>query len=367
MANIRLKFVNNFRDRHGIERHYFRAPGVKAVALPGLPGSEAFMAAYAQALAGLPDVEKTEIGGKRALPGTVDALCVSYYRSANWLNLAEGTRYLRRPVIERFRNRHGSKRVALLRYEHIVTMLAEIDTVAAKRAWLAAIRPLLQHAVPTMVKDDPAAGIAMPKIKIKGHHSWTDAEVAQYRARWPYGTEARLVLEFAFETVSRRGEIVTLGPQHVYTGEDGQPWIHIARTHRSKDVDIPISPELMAAIDAMPKKHLTFLVNAYGKPRSNLGLAHHFAKWARAAGLPDHCRLHGLKKAGMSHRADAGYTTHELMADSGHKTLAMVELYTKAANDKKLAASGAAKRTKRGAELTNSPSPVYKLPSNLLK
>jgi hypothetical protein len=58
----------------------------------------------------------------------------------------------------------------------------------------------------------------------------------------------------------------------------------------------------------------------------------------------------GLKKAGMARRADAGYSTQELMADSGHKTLAMVELYTKDANQKRLAASGMAKRTKRDAD-----------------
>jgi integrase len=271
-----------------------------------------------------------------------------------------GRRNLRRPVIERFRERHGSKRVALLRHEHIVKMLAALDTVSAKRAWFAAIVPLLRSAVPAMVKEDPTAWIAMPKIKIKGHHSWTDAEIAQFKAYWPYGTEARLVLEFAYETVSRRGEIVRLGPQHVYTNEKGEPWIRIARTHRSKDVNIPISPELMAAIDAMPKRHMTFLVNAYGKPRSNLGLAHHFAKWARAAGLPDHCRPHGLKKAGMSRDASDGFTTHELRAKSGHRTLAMVELYTKDADDKKLAASGMAKRTKRDATPTNTPIPSYK-------
>jgi integrase len=350
LARIRLKFVNSYFDRHGVLRHYFRRRGMKTgIRLHGLPGSEQFMAAYAQALAGLPDVDKPEIGAKRTLPGTINALVVSYYRSVGWTALEEGTRNLRRPVIERFRERHGSKRVALLRHEHVANMLAGIDTVPAKRAWLAAIRPLLQHAVPAMVKEDPTAWIAMPKIKIKGHHSWTDGEIAQFRAYWPYGTEPRLVLEFAFETVSRRGEIVRLGPQHVYM-DDGQPWIRIARTHRSKDVDIPISPELMAAIDAMPKTHLTFLVNAYGKPRSNQGLANHFVKWARAAGLPDHCRLHGLKKAGMSRDASDGFSTHELMAKSGHKTLAMVELYTKAANDKKLAASGMTKRTKRVAD-----------------
>jgi integrase len=115
-------------------------------------------------------------------------------------------------------------------------------------------------------------------------------------------------------------------------------------------VKVPISPELVAAIDAMPKKHLTFLHTAHGKPRSAYGLANDFAKWAREAGLPNHCRLHGLKKAGMARRADAGYSTQELMADSGHKTLAMVELYTKDANQKRLAASGMAKRTKRDAD-----------------
>ena len=50
------------------------------------------------------------------------------------------------------------------------------------------------------------AAIAMPKAKIKGHHSWTEAEVEQYRAYWPRGTEPRLVLEFAYESLSRRGE-----------------------------------------------------------------------------------------------------------------------------------------------------------------
>jgi hypothetical protein len=46
-------------------RHYFRKRGMKkGIALHGLPGSEQFMSEYAQALAGLPDAEKTEIGAK---------------------------------------------------------------------------------------------------------------------------------------------------------------------------------------------------------------------------------------------------------------------------------------------------------------
>jgi integrase len=337
LARIRLKYVNSYFDRFGVERHYFRKRGMKkGIALKGIPGSEEFMAAYAQALAGLPDAEKIEIGAKRTLPGTIDALCVSYYRSEAWLALAEGTRRDRRPIIERWRERYGSYRVALLRREHIVKMLAEIDKASAKRSWLRSIRHLLEHAVPVMVKENPAACVAMPKIKIKGHHSWDDAEIAQFRAYWPYGTQQRLVFEFALETVSRRGEVVRLGPQHVYIDEeDGKPWIRITRTHGSDDVDVPVTPELMAAIDAMPKKHLTFIVTATGKPRSKAALGVDFRKWARAAGLPDHCRMHGLKKAGMTRRANAGDSTRKLMARSGHKSSAMVDLYTKAFDKKK--------------------------------
>ena len=70
----------------------------------------------------------------------------------------------------------------------------------------------------------------------------------------------------------------------------------------------------------MPKSHLTYIVTAYGKPRSKYGLGNDFAKWATEAGLPAKCRMHGLKKSGMRRLAEAGGTAHELMAVSGHKT-----------------------------------------------
>jgi integrase len=342
----RLRYVHSYLDRHGRARHYFRRGGEKQIALPGLVGSEEFMTAYRTALMGSSAAaSRPEIGASRTLPGTVNALCVSYYRCDAWLSLDEETRKTRHRTIEKFRERHGDKRVALLRREHVVKMLAEIEGASARRSWFKAIRPLLQHAVPTMLRDDPTFGIATPKLpKTQGHHSWTDGEIGQYRAYWPRGSQQRLVMEFALEAVSRRREVVRLGPQHVYAGPDGGTWISIARIHGSDAVDIPVSPELKAAIDAMPRSHLTFIVTAYGKPRSKFGLGTDFAGWAREAGLPDHCRLHGLRKAGMRRGAEAGMSTHELMAQSGHKTLSEVDRYTKGANQKRLAGQGAAKR-----------------------
>ncbi len=368
MARIRLKYVNGFANRgrkNERTRYYFRRPGCRAIPLPGSPGSEEFMAAYAAALTTVP-AELSEIAASRTLPGTINALVVSHYKSAEWLNLEEDTRKTRRRIIERFRERHGNKRVALLRQEHILLMLTEIERPSAKRHWLKAIRGLMRSAIPAMRKDNPTAGIEGIKLpKSKGHHTWTDAEIAQYRAHWPLGTQQRLVMEFALETVSRRGEVVRLGPQHVKNGR-----IRIERTHGSKDVRIPISPELQAACDAMPKEHLTYIVTAHGKPRSKYGLGNDFAKWATEAGLPARCRLHGLKKSGMRRLAEDGATTHELMAMSGHLTLSEVQRYTADADRERLADQLMAKRRRAETEntdVTNIEAPLHKHETKSLK
>ena len=145
-----------------------------------------------------------------------------------------------------------------------------------------------------MRKDDPTEGIASIKLpKTKGHHTWSDAEVAQYRAYWSLGTQQRLVMEFALETMSRRGEVVRLGPQHVRLRA------HPHRADpRSEDVDMPMSPGLQAACDAMPKVHLTYIVTAYGNPRSKYGLGNDFAKWVKRRGWPIVVACTGSRRAG---------------------------------------------------------------------
>jgi integrase len=360
MARLRLKHVNAFICSDGRVRHYFRRGGAKAIPLPGLPGSEEFMAAYGAALAVCTQgTNSAEIGAGRTSPGSISALVVTYYKSSAWGDLEEGTRKMRWRIIERFREKHGNKRVALLKQEHIERLLGEIDRPSAKRHWLTAIRALLRSAIPGMRKDDPTAAIPRIKIKTKGHKCWTDSEIETYRAHWPLGTQQRLVMELALETVSRLGEVVRLGPQHVRDGH-----IRIARIHGSRDVNILVSPELQAACDAMPKAHLTFITTKDGKPRSKVGLGNDFAKWVTAAGLPKHCRLHGLKKGGMSRLAVDGATTHELMAVSGHRTLSEVQRYTDAVDRERLAGTAMAKKRTPGAreqnEVTNIDARTYK-------
>jgi hypothetical protein len=131
MSRIKLQFVQAFVDRHGRARHYFRRRGRKQIPLPGLPGSDEFMAAYQAAVAAMP--KPMEIGAGNTKPGTINALVVAYYGTAGWTSLDPDTQKTRKRIIEKFRAQHGGKRVALLMGDHIEIMMAGIPNVHARR------------------------------------------------------------------------------------------------------------------------------------------------------------------------------------------------------------------------------------------
>jgi integrase len=94
---------------------------------------------------------------------------------------------------------------------------------------------------------------------------------------------------------------------------------------------------LQNIIDASPTGDLTFLVNDYRKPFTAPGFGNKMRQWCNEAGLP-HCSSHGLRKAGAAIAAENGATAHELMSIFGWLTLKEAERYTRAAEQKKLAA-----------------------------
>jgi integrase len=187
--------------------------------------------------------------------------------------------------------------------------------------------------------DDPTNGAraAKPAIKSMGHMTWGDEQIAQYRNAHPIGTIARLGIELLLNVAARRGDAHQLGQQHFKAGKIC--W-RPGKTLRStgKVLSIAILPELRRAIDALPRNDsLTFLVNDYGKPfKSAAAFGNKFADWCVDAGLksvlcPDgrtrNYRAHGLRKAACKALAHAGCTAPEIMAVSGHSTLAQVQIY----------------------------------------
>jgi integrase len=236
----------------------------------------------------------------------------------------------------------GSVLVRDLATKHVRAVLDDLESGHQRRHWLKTLRALLAYAISIdMIDSDPSAGLKVRVKQTDGHHTWSAEEIAQYRTRWPLGTEARLALELGLETASRRVEIVRIGRQHIRDGR-----IRIARAKGCNAVDIPLSAPLAAAIAATPvTSHLTFF------PYSPNLLGTKFAEWSTAAGLPSHCRLHGLRKARTAELASMGATTHQIMAVTGHKSVAEVERYAAKFNRRRAADAAMALLTKTGTDL----------------
>jgi integrase len=118
---------------------------------------------------------------------------------------------------------------------------------------------------------------------------------------------------------------------------------------------IRVLPELQAALDAIPKGDaLTFLTTDYGRPfKSAAAFGNKFSDWCVAAGLlPVECddgrvrnyRAHGLRKAACKQLAHDGCTGPEIMAVSGHSTLAQVQVYIDEGEQERMASSAMDKR-----------------------
>jgi site-specific recombinase XerD len=346
----------------------FRKGGA-LVYLVGSPWSEGFMRQYAAALEGAESAAEA-IGAGRIIPGSINELIASYRRLV-FPTLAHSTQENRRRILEAFGGEHGNKRVAQLEHEHVAAIIAaKKDTPHAANSLRKVLRLLLEHAIEIrMIAHNPAARVKRLKTAGRGFHTWTDAEIAQYRAHWPLGTQERLAMELALETTSRRADITRIGPQHTRGGR-----LDLRHTKNDAEAFIPITPELRAAIDAMPRPPaeiiptcvnnsltqlskysqmgtvapLTFLHTRDGTPRSPNGLGGDFRRWCDAAGLPAHCSLHGLRKAGARRLAEAGASAKEIMSVTGHRTLSEVQRYIDRADKAKLAESAIAKlRAKR--------------------
>jgi integrase len=102
---------------------------------------------------------------------------------------------------------------------------------------------------------------------------------------------------------------------------------------------IPVVPELAAAIGAATADNLTFLVTRTGAPFTAAGFGNHFREWCNEAGLPQ-CSAHGLRKAICRRLAEAGCSSLQIAAITGHTTSRLVDHYT-AARDQTLLARAA--------------------------
>jgi integrase len=336
LITVRIKYVVEDLDRHGNIRIYFRKRGCPKTRLPGPIGSEPFWIAYRGATAG--KFQNKPASRSKPHESSFRWLCECYYGSAEFKLLSPRTRYVRRRVLDLFCDGNGAKPYANIAPKHIRRFRdVKADHPEAANQLLKILRQVLGFAVASDLIDHNAAR-EVPYIRgnRSGFHTWTIDEVRQYETVHPIGTPARLALALLLYTGQRRSDVVRLGKQHV---KDGALTFTQSKGGNRNPVTltIPILSQLQEVIDASKTGQLVFLASQFAKPFTSDGFGNRFRKWCDAAGLR-HCSAHGLRKAGATIAAENGATEHELMAIFGWKTLKQVQIYTRAASQKHLAA-----------------------------
>ncbi|MDE0944982.1 MAG: tyrosine-type recombinase/integrase, partial [Alphaproteobacteria bacterium] len=143
-----------------------------------------------------------------------------------------------------------------------------------------------------------------------------------FEAEHPLDSKPRLALALLLYTGQRRSDVVGMGRQHVRDSR-----IQLRQVKTGTALAVSIHPNLQAVLDAHSVDNLTFLVTEFGKPFTAAGFGNWFRKQAIAAGLPDVCRSHGLRKAAARRLAEAGCTAPQIASVTGHKSLSEVERY----------------------------------------
>jgi integrase len=334
-VKLELRYLSREIDRHGNVRFYVRKDG-RRQRIHATPDSPDFLTAYSAAMASLGQGVRPPTTTVSA-PDSLSALVKAYLASPHFKALSDATQRARRRILERICEQHGLKRYALMEPRHVRKMRDEAAVTGphAGNSIVKALSALFEWAAEEeLARSNPARGVRKLAGRSGGYHTWTLDEVRAYEDFHGFGTRARLALDLLLYTGVRRSDLVRLGRQHV---EDGCIAFTPKKTQRhATRVIIPMLPPLAASIQATPSGTLTFLVTREGQPYTAAGFGNRFREWCDQAGLP-HCSAHGVRKAGAAIAAERGATANQLMAAFGWKNIKEAEIYTRQAEQKRLA------------------------------
>jgi integrase len=339
MTRIKLRYVNEYYDRHGRLRRYFRRPGSRGIPLPGVPGSIEFMAAYQAALALKAPPPPSP---RHVIPGSLASVVAGYLRSADFVNLSPSSQESYRLALKPILATHGHRLVRELPKIAARHIIEEIGATRPAMANLtrAVLSKVMTYAMETGERaDNPFAGLR--PYRLGTYHTWTDAELEQYERYWPLGTRERLAFALLLYTGQRGGDVVKMVRTDIVNGR-----IRVAQDKARKgttnELLIPVHPALARALSAGPVVGMqNILTDARGRPLRNL--TELIERAVRLAGLAPRCVAHGLRKAALRRLAEHGSTTKEIAAVSGHRSLSEIERYTARADQAGLADSAIGK------------------------
>ena len=269
----------------------------------------------------------------RLAPDSVGAMLAAYKRSPQWDALAPRSKahyghYLKHleeawnlPVTQ------VSRRLLL----GMMDAVASEHGPAAANAFIRATRTALSWA---RDRDWIEYSVAdrIKSLPIGEHMAWTWPQVEMALEKFP--EPMRRVVVLGVYTGQRRGDLVAM-PWSAYDGST----VQLKQEKTGAELVIPVHPVLKAELDRWRQSRTStmILTTETGLPWAPAYLSTAMAETVRDAGLPAGLSCHGLRKCAAAMLADAGCSTHEIAAITGHKSLAMVQHYTRSADQRRMA------------------------------
>lgn len=338
---VELPYVKPERNRQGrIAYYYFRRNG-RRWRLPGKPLSEEWTAEYHRLKA---STETTKPEGPTVYPPkSVGALIMEYQASPEWRDLKPNSQRVYGYVIDWLLKKHGMHAVALIKRKHIKKWRdARSETPGMANMTVSVARTLMTFAADNDYRDDnPALRIKL--FKLGEHRAWTPDELIAFEKRWAPGTMQRRAYALARYTGQRCGDVAAMTRAHRQGGR-----IRVVQQKTGTELWVAEHKALTAELARGVQGHMSLLTKASGEAFDGEDLSPWFADAIEAAGLPDDCVMHGLRKVAARDLADAGCSVHEIMSVTGHKSLQEVQRYTQAADQKRLATAAILKLERNG-------------------
>ena len=318
MAIIRIKHIKRVRVK-GRTYWYHRKTGER---LPDDPEERALRAA---------EINRCLNGQRRTIAaGSVQAVITLYKAAPNFRSLAATTKKDYALYLDIINEKWGRLPIADIRKPHILAFRDQFaDKPGKANGLLKSLRILLDFAVERELRtDNPAKDVKRLKGG-KGHESWPDDAIDRFLASAP--PMMALALRLGLYTGQREGDCLEMS-WHDYNGKE----IYVVQNKTGTKLRIPVHPELKAALDSEKRISPVILTAATGKPFKSSNFRFHFGTAVKAAGLVG-VSFHGLRYTAAARLAEAECSLKEIAAITGHKSLAMIEKYTRDADQKRLA------------------------------
>jgi integrase len=298
-----------------------------------------------------------------AKPGTLRWYWNGYKQSDHWLGdlsvghegLAESTRLQRTGLIESLVPENGEKPFAVLTRK-VIKAEMKARTPSQAGNLLSALRGMIRWMIDEGhldEDDDPTTGLKSGKAKASretgGFVPWTEDDMARYRAKWPLGTEARLMFDILHYTFLRLGDAHRFGPPHLrQIVRKMAVQIATEKSRGNTTVTVPVHPEFAESLRAARASGIIGAKVFTGKvvrglvvPMNKKAWAAKFKKYAVLAGVNEPKKsCHGVRKARAEVAAYADCTESQMMAMFGWTDPKMPAHYIAQANRERLGISG---------------------------